>query len=41
MRGPVDLLRRIGFLWWRCWPRLIGIWLVGWLARYWLFKQAV
>ncbi|WP_078323157.1 hypothetical protein [Mycobacteroides salmoniphilum] len=39
--GPVDLLRRTGFLWWRCWPRLIGIWLVGWLARYWLIKLAV
>lgn len=39
--GPVDLLRRTGFLWWRCWPRLIGIWLAGWLVRHWLIKLAV
>lgn len=39
--GPVDLLRRTGILWWRCWPRLIGVWLVGWLARYWLIQLAL
>ncbi|CPY66006.1 Uncharacterised protein [Mycobacteroides abscessus] len=39
--GPVDLLRRTGFLWWRCWPRLVGIWLAGWLVRHWLIKLAV
>ncbi|ORB52750.1 hypothetical protein BST43_18895 [Mycobacteroides saopaulense] len=34
MSGPVDLLRRTGSLWWRCWPWLVAIYLVGWLLRY-------
>jgi hypothetical protein len=39
--GPVDLLRRTGILWWRCWPRLVAIYLVGWLTRYGALKLAI
>ncbi|MBV0919239.1 hypothetical protein KC238_18445 [Mycobacteroides chelonae] len=39
--GPADLLRRTGILWWRCWPRLVAIYLVGWLTRYGALKLAI
>ncbi|MFA4080879.1 hypothetical protein ONA92_04120 [Mycobacteroides salmoniphilum] len=41
MSGVLAVLRRTGVLWWRCWPMLIGIYLLGWLARHWLIELAV
>lgn len=37
----LDIARRTAALWWRTWPRLVAIWLVGWFVRYWLLQLAI
>lgn len=39
--GPVEILRKAAVLWWRNWPWLVAIYLVGWLARYGALKLAI
>lgn len=37
----LEIARRTVGLWWRTWPLLVAIFLVGWLARYWLLQLAI
>lgn len=39
--GLLAILTRTIGLWWRSWPWLIAIYLVGWLARYWALQAAI
>ncbi|MBA0046177.1 hypothetical protein [Mycobacteroides sp. LB1] len=41
MSGALDILKRTATLWWRHWPWLLAIYLVGWLARYGALKLAL
>ena len=37
----LTIVRRTASLWWRNWPWLVAIYLVGWLLRYWVLHAAV
>ncbi len=37
----LTIVRRTASLWWRTWPWLVAIYLVGWLVRYWVLQAAV
>ena len=37
----LTIVRRTASLWWRNWPWLVAIYLVGWLLRYWVLQAAV
>ena len=39
--GLLTIIRRTASLWWRNWPWLVAIYLVGWLLRYWVLHAAV
>ncbi|MDG4663378.1 hypothetical protein [Mycobacterium sp. 236(2023)] len=37
----LTIARRTAGLWWRTWPWLVAIYLVGWIIRYWVLQLAI